>query len=145
FLRHDCREGAHMTIRAGGFAAIVLGLGRLAGACSGTPLDTVEADHGQAQRLTIYTARDKDEVAQVIDQFVQRYPKYKGKVNAVTLSAQDALTRLRAERSNPQAGFLWGGTQQGLQQAADEQLLAASTPDIASRIDPSRKDPRGRW
>ena len=32
----------------------------------------------------------------------------------------ELLDRLRAEKSNPQAGFLWGGTLQGLQQAASE-------------------------
>ena len=81
----------------------------------------------------------------VVGRFVQTFRKYEGKVNVVTMSAQDALTRLRAEKANPQAGFLWGGTQQGLQQAAREQLLAPSLPDIAKVIDPSKKDPQGRW
>jgi iron(III) transport system substrate-binding protein len=52
---------------------------------------------------------------------------------------------LRAEKANPQAGFLWGGTQQGLEQAAREGLLAPSTPEAARRLDASRKDPAGRW
>src|SRR4051812_40655242 len=75
------------------------------------------------QNLTIYTGRDKDEVAKV-DLFTKQYPAYK--VNTITLGAQAALDRLRAEKSNPQAGFLWGGTLQGLQQAANEGLLAPS-------------------
>ena len=60
------------------------------------------------QTLTIYTGRDKDEVAKVVELFTQKYPSYK--VNTITLGAQAALDRLRAEKSNPQAGFLWGGT-----------------------------------
>src|SRR5499427_7790374 len=95
--------------------------------------------------LTIYTGRDKDEVAHVVDLFTQKYPKYKGNVNTITLGAQAALDRLRAEKSNPQAGFLWGGTLQGLQQAADEGLLVPSNPANAELIDASRKDPQGRW
>jgi len=95
--------------------------------------------------LTIYTGRDKDEVARVVDLFTAKYPKYKGKVNTITLGAQAALDRLRAEKANPQAGFLWGGTLQGLQQAADEGLLAPSEPASAHLIDVSRKDPQGRW
>src|SRR5215470_4173572 len=95
--------------------------------------------------LTIYTGRDKDEVAHVIDLFTQKFPQYKGHVNAITLSAQAALDRLRAEKSNPQAGFLWGGTLQQLEQAANEGLLVPSSPANANLIDASRKDPQGRW
>jgi len=97
------------------------------------------------QFLTIYTARDKDEVVRVVDLFTTRFPNYKGSVNTITLGAQAALDRLRAEKSNPQAGFLWGGTLQVLEQAANEGLLAPSTPTSANLIDASRKDPQGRW
>jgi iron(III) transport system substrate-binding protein len=103
--------------------------------------NTVES----SPKLTIYTGRDKDEVAHVIDLFTQKFPQYKGRVNTITLGAQAALDRLRAEKANPQAGFLWGGTLQGLQQAADEGLLVPSNPENANLIDPSRKDPQGRW
>jgi iron(III) transport system substrate-binding protein len=98
-----------------------------------------------AQNLIIYTGRDKDEVTRVVDLFIQKHPKYKGKVDTLTLGAQAALERLKAEKANPQAGFLWGGTQQGLQQAAVEELLAPSNPANASLIDASRRDPQGRW
>jgi iron(III) transport system substrate-binding protein len=109
----------------------------LASACS----KSVEPAPG----LTIYTARDKDEVAHVIDLFTQKFPQYKNHVNTITLGAQAALDRLRAEKSNPQAGFLWGGTVQALEQAANEGLLVASSPASANLIDASRKDPQGRW
>jgi iron(III) transport system substrate-binding protein len=95
--------------------------------------------------LIIYTARDSEEVAKVINLFAEKYPEYKGTVETITLGAQDALDRLRAEKANPQAGFLWGNTQQGLQQAASEGLLASSNPPARSSIDPSRKDPQRRW
>jgi iron(III) transport system substrate-binding protein len=98
-----------------------------------------------APGLTIYTGRDKDEVAQVIDLFTKKFPQYKDHVSTITLGAQAALDRLRAEKSNPQAGFLWGGTLQGLQQAADEGLLVPSSPANANLIEASRKDPQGRW
>jgi len=98
-----------------------------------------------AQNLIIYTGRDKDEVAKVVDLFIEKNPKYKGKVDTLTLGAQAALERLKAEKANPQAGFLWGGTQQGLQQATSEGLLAPSMPAHAGLIDPARKDPNGHW
>src|SRR3989442_9427871 len=106
---------------------------------------TTARNDDSRQTLTIYTGRDKDEVAHVVELFTQKFPEYKGNVNTITLGAQAALDRLRAEKSNPQAGFLWGGTLQGLQQAADEGLLAPSNPTHANLIDPSRKDPQGRW
>src|SRR5262245_5829054 len=102
-------------------------------------------DESSPQGLTIYTGRDKDEVEQVLELFTTKFPEYKGNVSAIRLSAQSALDRLRAEKSNPQAGFLWGGTLQGLQQAADEGLLAPSNPSNAHLIEASRKDPQGRW
>ena len=111
----------------------------LAGGC------TASSNDGAQQSLTIYTARDKDEVAHVVSLFTAKYPKYKAGVNIITLGAQAALDRLRAEKSNPQAGFLWGGTLQALQQAANEDLLAPSSPANANLIDGSRKDSRGRW
>src|SRR6186997_1738364 len=75
---------------------------------SGDGENVTTPNTGDAQTLTIYTGRDKDEVAQVVDLFTQKYPQYKGKVETVILGAQEALTRLRAEQENPQAGFLWG-------------------------------------
>jgi iron(III) transport system substrate-binding protein len=106
---------------------------------------TTAGTDGNQPGLTIYTGRDKDEVAKVVDLFTQKYPEYKGRVNTITIGAQAALDRLRAEKSNPQASFLWGGTLQGLQQAAQEGLLAPSNPANANLIDPARKDPQGRW
>ena len=111
----------------------------LVSGCKATPTDSSQ------QALTIYTARDKDEVQHVVDLFTMQHPQYKGAVNTITLSAQAALDRLRAEKSNPQAGFLWGGTLQGLEQAANEGLLAPSNPTNTNLIDASRKDPQGRW
>src|SRR5262245_14166255 len=113
----------------------------LVAGCRNDPVD----QPGDGQKLIIYTGRDKDEVTAVVRQFQQKFPKYKGKVEAVILGAQAALDRLRAEKANPQAGFLWGGTQQGLQQIAGEGLLASSNPTNASLVDGSRKDPQGRW
>jgi len=124
-------------------AAVTL-LSLLAAGC-GDSAKQDDAGKDGAQNLIIYTGRDKDEVAHVVDLFVQKNPKYKGKVDTLTLGAAAALERLKAEKANPQAGFLWGGTQQGLQQAAAEGLLAPSNPTNSGLIDVARKDPQGRW
>jgi len=132
------------SFRRGLPALIILGL--LASACGAPDPESASPNTAEeAQSLLIYTGRDKDEVAQVVDLFTQKYPQYKDKVETVILGAQEALTRLRAEQANPQAGFLWGGTIQGLQQAAYEKLLVTSAPTHANLIDACRKDPEGRW
>ena len=59
----------------------------LAGGC------TASSNDGAQQSLTIYTARDKDEVAHVVSLFTAKYPKYKAGVNIITLGAQAALDR----------------------------------------------------
>src|SRR5688572_906611 len=102
-------------------AIIVTGF--LATACGESEAPATSSNTEKTQSLTIYTGRDKDEVAYVVDLFTKQFPQYQGKVETVILPAQEALTRLRAEQANPQAGFLWGGTLQALQQAAAEQLL----------------------
>jgi len=133
------------SLRRGFLPLIITGL--LASACTDAeaPRTGTPNSNENPQSLLIYTGRDKDEVAKVVDLFTQQYPQYKGKVETVILGAQDALNRLRAEQSNPQAGFLWGGTIQGLQQAANEKLLAPSSPTHANLIDASHKDPAGLW
>ena len=105
---------------------------------------TAPNEAGQ-QNLTIYTGRDKDEVAHVVDLFTAKYPKYKGGVNTITLGAQAALDRLRAEKSNPQAGFLWGARSKALQQAADEGLLSPSNPPSANSDRCVAQGSAGRW
>lgn len=116
-----------------------------AAGCGGSPSQPETGSGSTASNLIIYTGRDKNEVAAVVAQFTQKYPQYQGKVDTVILGAQAALDRLRAEKANPQAGFLWGGTLQGLQQAADEGLLTPSTPANIALIDAARRDAQGRW
>lgn len=100
---------------------------------------------GPAQSLTIYTGRDKDEVAWVIAEFEKAHPEYAGKVTSVIAGAQDNLDRLRAEKANPQAGFLWGGTMQQLDQAADENLIKAIELEHADKVPDKYKSASGKW
>lgn len=119
------------------------------GGSSGSDSDTASSNTASSsvggQALTIYTGRELTLVKAVIADFAAAKPEYKGKVKAVTLAAQEALDRLRAEKGNPQAGFLWGGTQQALTQAADEGLLEAYTPKTAGNFPAARRDPQKRW
>ncbi|MEV4200921.1 extracellular solute-binding protein [Micromonospora globbae] len=123
-----------------GALAAVLAAGT---ACGGGGDDA--GGSASAEKLTIYTARDKKVATYVVDQFTAKYPEYKGKVEILNLGAQEILERVRAEKANPQADVWWGGTQQGLAAAATEDLLAPIQPAFAAKMDPKYKDPEGRW
>lgn len=99
----------------------------------------------EAQNLTIYTGRDKDEVAWVVSEFEKANPQYEGKVQTIIAGAQDNLDRLRAEKSNPQAGFMWGGTMQQLDQAAEEGLIKAVDLEYGDLIPDQYKGSDGAW
>ena len=114
-------------------------------AADSKPAATSTSGAGPAQSLTIYTGRDKDEVAAVVAAFETKFPAYKGKVQTVIAGAQDNLDRMRAEKSNPQGGFLWGGTQQQFEQAATEGLLASYPAKHADKIAADRKDAKNQW
>ena len=76
-----------------------------AGGCGSSDTADTPSNTADGESLTIYTGRDKDEVAHVVNLFTTQHPQYKDNVATVILPAQEALTRLRAEQSNPQAGF----------------------------------------
>ncbi len=128
----------------GKLLAVIVAPSLLFGGCGGSNPPSPPAGDG-AESLMIYTGRDQDEVAEVVKNFQAKHPQYEGKITTVILGAQAALDRLRAEKPNPQAGFLWGGTQQGLRQAALDGLLAPSQPVNGHLIAPARKDPQGHW
>jgi len=97
------------------------------------------------QSLTIYTGRDKDLVTAVIADFEKKVPKYAGKVKTINAGAQDNLDRMRAEKSNAQGGFLWGGTQQQFEQAANEGLLTAYAGKHSDKVPVGHKDVDNKW
>lgn len=96
-------------------------------------------------RLVIYTARDKTVIDFVVPKFEEKYPEYKGKVEVLTMGAQQIMERVRAEKENPQGDIWWGGTQQALSLAANEGLLASINPSWGSKIADGNKDKNGQW
>lgn len=95
--------------------------------------------------LTIYTARDKALATEVVADFEKANPNYAGKVQLLTLGAQEALERVKAEKSNPQGDIWWGGTQQQMQQAAAEQVLSPAPKDVIDTVPAEQRDADGVW
>ena len=98
---------------------------------------------GGSQKLVIYTARDKNVVEQIMPKFKEQNPGIE--VEVLTMGAQQILERVRAEKANPQADFLWGGTQAAFMTAANEGLLEPYKPSFADSIPAAYKDAQDRW
>ncbi|MGV9370263.1 extracellular solute-binding protein [Micromonospora tulbaghiae] len=107
--------------------------------------DAGSSGSASAEKVVIYSARDKSVTDYVVEQFTTKNPEYKGKVEVLNMGAQEVLERVRAEKANPQASVWWGGTQQGLAAGASEGLLESWQPSFASKIDARYKDAEGRW
>lgn len=98
-----------------------------------------------ASRMTIYTARDKKVAEEVVADFEAAKPEYKGKVTVLTLGAQEALERIRAEKSNPQADIWWGGTRQQMEQGASAGILAKAPQSVLDRVPADSRHADGLW
>ncbi|WP_104061675.1 extracellular solute-binding protein [Arthrobacter sp. 4R501] len=130
------------ALLAGGLA-LMLGMSAC-GLDSPKPSGT-SAGAGDTGTLTIYTARDKALATEVIADFEKANPKYAGKVQLLTLGAQEALERVKAEKSNPQGDIWWGGTQQQMQQAAAAQVLSPAPKDVIDAVPAGQRDADGLW
>ena len=93
-------------------------------ACGGGNSDTSsEGDGGESSgsnELTVYTAFPEAEVAYYFNAFEEATGI---KVNALRLSAGEMLTRVAAEKDNPQASLMFGGSTDNYIAAVDKGLL----------------------
>lgn len=95
--------------------------------------------------FTIYTARDKELAEQVVADFEAAHPDWVGMATILTLGAQEALERIRGEKSNPQGDIWWGGTRQQMQQGATDGILAAAPQEVIDAVPAEYRDADGLW
>lgn len=67
------------------------------------------------------------------------------KVKFVRMSGGETLSRIRAEKNNPQASVWYGGSADSFIMAKKEGLLEAYKSPVAEKIKPEFKDPDGFW
>ena len=67
------------------------------------------------------------------------------KVEYLTMSSGEVLTRLRAEKSNPQTDVWFGGGSDAFIQAATEGLIAAYQSPVRKHVDAAFRDEEGYW
>ncbi len=82
--------------------------------------DGGEAETSGSNELTVYTAFPEAEVAYYFNAFEEATGI---KVNALRLSAGEMLTRVAAEKDNPQAALMFGGSTDNYIAAGDPGLL----------------------
>ncbi|CAM4055645.1 extracellular solute-binding protein [Helcobacillus massiliensis] len=102
-------------------------------------------DAGKPTAFTIYTARDKALAESVVADFEKANPNWEGMATILTLGAQEALERVRAEKANPQGDIWWGGTRQQLSAAAADGVLAPAPQDIIDAVPEESRDKDGLW
>lgn len=92
--------------------------------------------------LDVYSIMPEKYATQVFEQFT----KDTGiKVNFVRLSSGEALSRLIAEKDNPQVDCLWGGPSDTYDACVDEGIFVQYTPKEADKIPANYQSPDHYW
>ena len=95
-----------------------------------------------SKELTVYTAFPEAEVVYYFNEF----EKETGiKVNYIRLSAGEMLTRVEAEKENPQATLMFGGSTDNYIAAVEKGLLEPYQSPELSNTPASYIDPTGTW
>lgn len=131
------------------FALLLAAVMLLALTACGGKSGTSSGDSGDSgaaasssKELTVYTAFPEAEVIYYFNAF----EKETGiKINYIRLSAGEMLTRVAAEKDNPQATLMFGGSTDNYIAAAEQGLLEPyQSPELSNTPD-TYIDPDGNW
>lgn len=106
---------------------------------------TPASDNGGATtaQLTVYSPHGPE----LMDHFEQAFEAANPEVDVrvIDLGSQELLSRVRAERANPQCDVWWGAPGYMYDEAAEEGLLEPFTPTWADAVPPRARDAEDRW
>lgn len=94
------------------------------------------------KELSVYTAFPESEVIYYFNKFEEETGI---KINYVRLSAGEMLTRVEAEKDNPQATLMVGGSTDNYIAAVDKGLLEAYQSPNLDKTPAAYLDPTGTW
>lgn len=122
----------------------------LAGCSGGDSGESGDTDTGgdgaestsSSNELTVYTAFPEAEVAYYFNAFEEATGI---KVNSLRLSAGEMLTRVAAEKDNPQAALMFGGSTDNYIAAVDQGLLEPYQSPELENAPETYIDPTGTW
>ncbi len=94
-------------------------------------------------RVVVYSPHGKE----LVDDFAKRFEAANPgvRVQWLDMGSQDALDRVRSEKSNPQCDIWWGAPSDLFMVAAGEGLLQPYQPSWSEHIASSQRDSRHRW
>ena len=134
------------------FAALLAATSLLAlTACGGGKTEAPKTDDSKTEQpaessgskeLSVYTAFPESEVIYYFNKFEQETGI---KINYVRLSAGEMLTRVEAEKNNPQATLMFGGSTDNYIAAVDKGLLEAYQSPNLDKTPSTYLDPTGTW
>jgi len=126
---------------------IVSGLSACGGAASEVP-----AQQSPADAVSTDIQPDKEKVLNMYvayggpDIIAEEFEKATGiKVELLTMSSGEVLTRLQAEKANPQTDIWFGGGSDVFIQAKEDGLIQAYQSPNAQNINPAFRDEEGYW
>ncbi|MBB4637277.1 extracellular solute-binding protein [Longimicrobium terrae] len=93
--------------------------------------------------LTVYSPHGREMLSAFEKRFETAHPDID--LQYVDMGSQEVMDRVRSERANPQADIWWGAPSSMFQQAADDSLLAPSSPSWGAALPAGTRDPQGRW
>lgn len=94
-------------------------------------------------RVVVYSPHGKEMLGDFAERFEAAHPGVR--VHWLDMGSQEALDRIRSEKSNPQADIWWGAPSSLFMNAAEEGLLQPYRPSWAEQIDLAQRDSRHRW
>lgn len=100
------------------------------------------AESSGSKELSVYTAFPESEVIYYFNKFEEETGI---KINYVRLSAGEMLTRVEAEKDNPQATLMFGGSTDNYIAAVDKGLLEPYQSPNLDKTPEAYLDPTGTW
>ncbi|MGL4253021.1 MAG: putative 2-aminoethylphosphonate ABC transporter substrate-binding protein [Fusobacteriaceae bacterium] len=99
----------------------------------------------KSRELTVYTALENEQIPEYLESFKRQYPDIE--LNIVRESTGVIVSRILAEKENPQADVVWGTAATGLLALNEANLLKAYSPKNIETVDlkfrdNSEKDPK---
>lgn len=90
------------------------------------------------KEINVYTALENEQIPLFLENFKKHYPDIN--VNITRDSTGVVITKILAEKDNPQADVVWGTAASGLLMLDNEKLLEPYAPKGIERVNPRFKD-----
>lgn len=110
--------------------------------CGTSEKPTSSANSKVNKEITVYTALENEQIPEYLESFKKQYPDIK--LNIVRESTGVIVSRVLAEKGNPQADVIWGTAATGLLVLDEANLLKEYSPKDIDKINPKFKDNTGK-